>query len=62
MDSDGSHRPPAMGSHRRMTLSVGRVQWGPSMPSFNVREMLPPLLTDYKWLDYQSVTQVTGFP
>jgi hypothetical protein len=25
-----------------------------------VREMLPPQVTDYKWLGYQSVTQVTG--
>jgi hypothetical protein len=30
------------------------------MPSFNVREMLPPQVTDYKWPSYQSVTQVTG--
>jgi hypothetical protein len=29
------------------------------MPSFNVREMLPPLLSGYKWQSYQSVTQLT---
>jgi hypothetical protein len=29
------------------------------MPSFNVREMLPPLLSGYKWPGYQSVTQLT---
>lgn len=29
------------------------------MPSFNVREMLPPLLSGYKCQSYQSVTQVT---
>lgn len=30
------------------------------MPSFNVREMLPPLLSGYKCQGYQSVTQLTG--
>ncbi len=30
------------------------------MPSFNVREMLPLLLSRYKWRGYQSVTPVTG--
>jgi hypothetical protein len=29
------------------------------MPSFNVREMLPSLLSGYKSQSYQSVTQVT---
>jgi hypothetical protein len=29
------------------------------MPSINVREMLPPLLSGYKWRTYQSVTQLT---
>jgi hypothetical protein len=29
------------------------------MPSFNVREMLPLLLSGYKWDSYQSVTRVT---
>jgi len=50
----------AMGSHRRATLSIFRQQRGPSMPSFNVREMLPPLLSGYKWQSYQSVTQLTS--
>jgi hypothetical protein len=29
------------------------------MPSFNVREMLPSLLSGYKGRGYQSVTRVT---
>jgi hypothetical protein len=29
------------------------------MPSVNVREMLPPLLSGYKWQSYQSVTPIT---
>jgi hypothetical protein len=29
------------------------------MPSFNVREMLPPQVSGYKWQSYQSVTQIT---
>src|SRR4051794_40855591 len=48
-----------MGSHRRATLSIHRQQRTPSMPSFNVREMLPPLLSGYKWQTYQSVTHIT---
>jgi len=30
------------------------------MPSFNVREMLPSLLSGYKCQSYQSVTQLTS--
>lgn len=48
-----------MGSHRRATLSINRQQRGPSMPSFNVPDMLPPLISAYKCQGYQSVTQLT---